>query len=134
MVRDTVQVPDKSRAQYDHTYQEYRKWCLKNNMEMTTEDGILRYFTTEMATYKSSSLWTKYSMLRSTIKLFEGIDICTFPSIIPYLKSKGDGHRTTKSLTLSKDHVDKFLAEADNKKHLLNKVLLLKQSILVLPL
>lgn len=128
MVRDLVQVPDKSRGQYDHTYQEYRKWCLKNNIQMTTENSILTYFTTEMASYKSSSLWTKYSMLRTTIKIFEGIDISTFPSIIPFLKSKGDGHRTTKSLTLSKDHVDKFLAEADNKKHLLNKVIFKKKN------
>lgn len=124
MVRDT-HVPDKSRMKYDRAYQDYRKWCVINNIETTTEDSILTYFTTDLAPYKSSTLWPKYSMLRSTIKLFEGIDISTFPSIIPYLKSKGDAHKTTKSLTLSKEHVDKFLAEADNKQHLLNKVILL---------
>lgn len=122
MARDT-QMPNKSQAKYEQAYQEYRKWCSKNNIETTTDDSILKYFTTDLAPYKASTLWPKYSMLRSTIKLFEEIDISTFPSIIPYLKSKGDDHKTIKTLTLSKEHVDKFLAEADNKEHLLNKVI-----------
>lgn len=121
MSKDT-QVPNRSRVKYNHAYQEYRKWCFKNDIETTTDDSIITYFTTDLAPYKSSSLWTKYSMLRTTIKLFEGIDISTFPSIIPFLKSKSDGQKTTKCSSLTKEHVDTFLAEADNKDHLLNKV------------
>lgn len=123
MSRDTQQVPNRSKVKYNHAYQEYRKWCFKNNVEITTDDSIMTYFTTDLAPYKSTSLWTKYSMLRTTIKLFEGIDISKFPSIIPFLKSKSEGHKPSKSSSLTKDHVDRFLAEADNKGHLLNKVI-----------
>lgn len=118
-------LPTKSRCQYNRTYQEYRAWCSDNKIEKTNEDSILAYFNSSLASYKSSSLWTKYSMLRSTIKLSEGIDISKYPSVIVYLKRKSEGYKAKKSLSLLKENVDKFISEADEKEHLLNKVIFL---------
>ncbi|XP_044756309.1 uncharacterized protein LOC123314913, partial [Coccinella septempunctata] len=64
-------------------------------------------------------------MLRATINLNEGIDISTFPSVIPYLKRKAEGYKPKKYLTLSKQDVDKFLSVADEKHYLLSKVILI---------
>lgn len=115
-------LPSKSKCLYENMYAAYRKWCTTKKIIKTTEDSILAYFNSELKCYKSSSLWTKYSMLRSMINLNEGVDISKFPSVIPYLKRKGEGHRPKKSHTLTKENVDNFLIRADNKEHLLNKV------------
>ncbi|KAJ8912009.1 hypothetical protein NQ315_003546 [Exocentrus adspersus] len=73
---------------------------------------------------QSSSLWSKYSMLRSTIKL-KGVDISQFASRIPYLKRQEDGYKAKKSLTLTHKNIEDFLIKSDNAHHLLNKVILL---------
>ncbi|EFA09409.2 uncharacterized protein LOC103315043 isoform X1 [Tribolium castaneum] len=118
-------LPSKSKHLYEETYNAYRKWRSNKKIDTTCEDTILAYFSSELSRYKSSSLWSKYSMLRSTINLREGIDISKFPSVIPYLKRKGEGHKPKKSLILSKDHIDEFLRKADTKEHLFNKVVLI---------
>lgn len=120
-VKDSL-LPSKSRHLYEETYNAYRKWCSNKKIKTTCEDSILAYFNSDLSRYKSSSLWSKYSMLRSTINLREGVDISKFPSVIPFLKRKGEGYKPKKSLILSKDHIDEFLIKADNKEHLFNKV------------
>lgn len=119
-------LPIKSKSLYENVYRDYRMWCLKKKINITTEDSVLAYFNSELSSYKSSSLWSKYSMLRSTINLNEGVDISKFPSLIPYLKRKGEGHKAKKSLTLSKENVDSFLMNANHAEHLLNKVCYIK--------
>ncbi|KAJ3662031.1 hypothetical protein Zmor_006398 [Zophobas morio] len=116
-------LPSKSRHLYEETYNLYRKWCSKKNVKSTSEESILAYFTTELSWYKSSSLWSKYSMLRSTINLREGVDINKFPGVIAFLKRKGEGYRPKKSLTLTKSQIE--FIKADSKIHLLNKVVII---------
>ncbi|KAJ3655142.1 hypothetical protein Zmor_014280 [Zophobas morio] len=60
------------------------------------------------------SLWSKYSMLRSSINLHEGVDISKFPCVIAFLKRKGEGYRPKKFLTLRKSQVEEFLIKADS--------------------
>ncbi|XP_064213494.1 uncharacterized protein LOC135266508 [Tribolium castaneum] len=118
-------LPSKSKHLYEETYNAYRKWRSNKKIDTICEDTILAYFSSELSRYKSSSLWSKYSMLRSTINLRERIDISKFPSVIPYLKRKGEGYKPKKSLILSKDHIDEFFRKADTKEHLFNKVVLI---------
>ncbi|KAJ8909639.1 hypothetical protein NQ315_015331 [Exocentrus adspersus] len=114
-------LPSKSKHLYDETYNAYRKWCCNKKIKSTCEDSILAYFNSDLSRYKSSSLWSKYSMLRSTINLREGIDISKFPSVIPFLKRKGEGYKPKKSLILTREHIDEFFIKADTKEHLFNK-------------
>lgn len=123
--RETL-LPSKSKTLYENTYMAYRDWCTANKIPKTTEDSILAYFKSKLDCFKSSTLWTKYSMLRTTINLHEGVDVSKFPSVIPYLKRKAEGHKAKKSFTLSKENVDQFLLQAEDKEHLLNKVVCYK--------
>lgn len=116
-----VLLPSKSRQLYEETYTSYKKWCTMKKVR-TCEDTILAYFNSDLSRYKSSSLWTKYSMLRSIINLREGIDISKYYTVIAFLKRKSEGYKAKKSLILSKDHINEFLIKADNKSHLFNKV------------
>lgn len=118
-------LPTKSKQLYEETYGTYKKWCLEKQVVKTTEDSILAYFNTNLASYKISTLWTKYSMLRTTINLNEAIDISKFPSIIPFLKRKREGYAAKKSFILTKEHVNSFLFDANDEQHLLNKVYIL---------
>ncbi|XP_031350101.1 uncharacterized protein LOC116175885 [Photinus pyralis] len=118
-------LPCKSRTVYEEAYNAYKKWCVKRNVKKTVEDTILAYFTTDLASYKASSLWSKNSMLRTTIHLNEGVDISKFPSVIPFLKRKGEGYTPKKSLILTDENVDSFLLSAQDEHHLLNKVILI---------
>jgi len=115
-------LPRKSKELYEEAYNIYKKWCIKMKITKTCEDSILAYFNSHLSKYKSSTLWTKYSMLRSTINLKEGIDISKFPSVIPFLKRKAEGYKPKKSLSLTKENVDRFLTEADDENNLFNKV------------
>ncbi|HJY23391.1 MAG TPA: hypothetical protein VJ279_10920 [Hanamia sp.] len=115
-------LPTKSRHIYEDTYRTYQKWCSEKKIGKTTEDSILAFFHHVLSSYKSSSLWTKFSMLRTTIKLNDGIDIGTYPSVIAFLKRKGEGFKAKKSLSLTRENVNNFLLLADDKEHLLNKV------------
>ncbi|KAJ8914432.1 hypothetical protein NQ315_017528 [Exocentrus adspersus] len=87
----TELLPKKSKHLYEHDMKIIK----------TSEDAMLAYVNTALKNYKSSSLWSQYSMLRSTIKLKEGVDISQFASLIPYLKRQGDGYKAKKSLTLT---------------------------------
>ncbi|KAJ3659299.1 hypothetical protein Zmor_010995 [Zophobas morio] len=94
-------LPSKYRSVYEETYNAYKRWCLKKQIKKTDENAILASFATDLASHKASSLWSKYSMLRTTIDLKEGVDISKFPSIIPYLKREGEGYTAKKSLVLT---------------------------------
>jgi hypothetical protein len=61
-------------------------------------------------------------MLRTTINLNEGVAISKFPSVIPYLKRKGEGYAPKKSLILTDENVENFLLKAQDEDHLLNKL------------
>ncbi|KAJ3655106.1 hypothetical protein Zmor_014247 [Zophobas morio] len=47
-------LPSKSRHLYEETYNLYRKWCSKKNVQSTSEENILAYFTTELSSYEKT--------------------------------------------------------------------------------
>ncbi|KAJ8911007.1 hypothetical protein NQ315_011272 [Exocentrus adspersus] len=112
-------LPSKSKHLYEETYNAYRKWCCNKKIKSTCEDSILAYFNSDLSRYKSSSLWSKYSMLRSTINLLN------FQVSFLFSKGKVKDINRKKSLILTREHIDEFLIKADTKEHLFNKVILI---------
>jgi hypothetical protein len=86
-----------------------------------TEDVCLAYFF-EKSNYKSSSLWSFYSMLRSTLLVRNGIDISKYLKLQAYLKRQCDTYKPKKSKVLSKSEIDKFITEAPDDTYLMIKV------------
>ena len=68
-------LPQKSREVYECAYNRFIQWCTEMNVKTYTESVLLTYFANLSATIKSSSLWSMYSMLRSTLNLKNGIEI-----------------------------------------------------------
>jgi hypothetical protein len=71
---------------------------------------------------KPSTLWTTYSMLRTTLSIKENVDISKFCKLRSFLKLKSSGYKSKKSCVLSSNQIKQFINEAPDNKFLFTKV------------
>lgn len=115
-------LPSKSRQRYEKAFKIFEDWCRLKKVTSLTEDVFLAYFAEKASSYKASSLWSNYSMLKAVLLLKQNLDISKFYKLIGYLKRKSAGYQPKKSKCFSRDQIDKFLLEAPDKEFLLMKV------------
>lgn len=116
-------LPSKSKDRYEKEYAQFEEWCrAKNVHDIITEDVLLAFFLEKATAYKSSSLWSIYSMLKSTLIVKKNVNISKFHRLISYLKKQSQGYTAKKSRTLSRAEIDKFLLQAPDNNFLLMKV------------
>lgn len=116
-------LPAKSKEKYEKMYQRFVTWCETKNIKSPFQEKVLLvYFETLAATYSSSSLWSFYSMLRATISTKNNVDISKYTQLQAFLKRKSEGYVPKKSRTFSREEIERFLKEADDKTFLLTKV------------
>ncbi|CAH1369752.1 hypothetical protein MTP99_000982 [Tenebrio molitor] len=118
-------LPAKSREKYEKQFAHFVTWRKARGVRGTNEDILLAYFRTLSDTCVGSSLWCKYSMLKSTLKIEEKEDISRFSKLQAFLKRKSSNHRAKKANVLEITHIDKFLGEADNNEYLMMKIVLI---------
>lgn len=70
-------------------------------------------------------MWTKYSILKSTLIVNENNDISHFSRLISFLKIKSKGYAPKKSKVLEGDQVLTFISEAPDDIYLLHKIVLI---------
>ncbi|CAG9784610.1 unnamed protein product [Diatraea saccharalis] len=95
------------------------------NAKSFSENVVLAYFNELASTYKPSSLWTTYSMQKSTLKMKNGVDINLYSNLLAFLKRRSDGFIKKKSKVLSSNDVEKFLRDAPDSQYLATKVSLI---------
>jgi hypothetical protein len=115
-------LPVKSRKKYDKAYQQFEDWCREKRVRDITEEVLLVYFEQKSRKLKGSTLWSLFSMLRSTIQLKKNIEIKKYASLITFIKGKSTGQVSKKSNIFTKQEIEKFLREADNDTYLMMKV------------
>lgn len=115
-------LPPKSKEKYIAAYETFIAWKTSKNADSFSENVILAYFSELTKKYKPPSLWCVYSMLKSTIKTKNGIDIKTYTKLTAFLKRCSDGYTSRKSKILSSNDVEKFLKEAPDHIYLATKV------------
>lgn len=115
-------LPEKSKKLYISAYDAFIQWRLSKKTECFSESILLVYFNELAVKYKPSSLWTTYSMLRSTINLNHGINIENYTKLRSFLKRKSEGFRCKKANTFSTEDVNKFINKASDDKYLATKV------------
>lgn len=116
-------LPEKSKIRYTGVYQIFEDWCNAKKVSEINEDVLLAYFAEKTKhNYKSSSLWSTYSMLKSTILINKNVDISKFSKLIAYLKRQADGYQAKKSRVLSRIEIERFLREAPDQEFLMLKV------------
>jgi hypothetical protein len=68
-------LPAKSKERYLKVLEKFRDWMRKKNVDVITEEIILAYFNGLMEKLTPSSLWSTYSMLNSTLFVYEKVDV-----------------------------------------------------------
>ena len=114
-------LPDKSKTRYQAALSIFEQWCSKKNVKCINETVILAYFSEKSKTSKASTLWSHYSMLKSTLIINKNIDI-KYPKVIAFLNKKSTGYKAKKSKVFTCEEVNKFLHEADDNTFLMMKV------------
>ena len=62
--------PVKSKARYEMVYKQFQSWCQKKNVKnVVSESVLLAYFMEKAKGFKCSSMWSHYSMLKSTMNI-----------------------------------------------------------------
>lgn len=72
----------------------------------------------------SSSLWSKYSMVKSMLMVNENVDISRYLKVRAFLKKQSVGYESKKAKTLSREEIIKFIKEAPDQSYLLAKVII----------
>ncbi|GLV40663.1 hypothetical protein CBL_04466 [Carabus blaptoides fortunei] len=84
----------------------------------------MSYFQLLSERYTPNSMWSKYSILKSTLLVNDNVDISRYKRLITFLKQRSKGYVPKKSKVLTGDQVMMFLKNARNDTYLLHKVVL----------
>lgn len=116
-------LPEKSKEKYEKQYEIFKKWCNDKKATVVNETVLLAYFSSdEMVKFKSSTLWSIYSMLKLTLNVKDNIDVCTYNQLRALLKRKGDGYVARKSRIFTMENIYKYIKDAPDVDVLVIKV------------
>lgn len=115
-------LPAKSREKYENAYKRLMDFRQSKKTESFSENVVLAYFAELATTLKSSTLWSHYSMLRSTLLVKENVNLASYKKLNAFLKRKSDAYQPKKSRILTKEQVDQFIVEAPDASFLTTKV------------
>lgn len=68
-------LPAKSKERYLNVLEKFRNWMRTKNVDVIREEVMLAYFNGLMGKLVPPSLWSTYSMLKSTLFVYEKVDI-----------------------------------------------------------
>ncbi|XP_008546629.1 uncharacterized protein LOC103570614 [Microplitis demolitor] len=118
-------VPEYSKDKYLKVYDNFTAWRKKNNYNDVSEKILLKYFAELHKTKKPSTLWSQYSMLKSTLNQNNNIDIAKYKKLHGFLKKLGTGFRNQKAKVLTKTNISDFLNKAPDSIYLAEKVIMI---------
>ncbi|XP_057334601.1 uncharacterized protein LOC130673566 isoform X1 [Microplitis mediator] len=118
-------VPEYSKDKYLKVYDNFTTWRKKNNYNDVSEKILVKYFAELNKTKKPSTLWSQYSMLKSTLNQNNNIDIAKYKKLHGFLKKLGTGFRNQKAKVLTKANISDFLNKAPDSIYLAEKVIMI---------
>lgn len=114
--------PKKSKVQYLKVYNKFNAWREANNIKGLSEIVFLAYFEDLSETMAPGSLWSIYSMLRSTVQNKHNINIHDYSGVIAFLKQTNKGYKPKKAKTLTAEELRQFFLNAPDEQYLAAKV------------
>ncbi|XP_059053089.1 uncharacterized protein LOC131847527 [Achroia grisella] len=115
----------KSWKKYMKAYYNFALWKKRKGVKSFSEPVFLAYFKELAKSKKPSTLWSTYSMLKSTVGNKNGIKMENYTKLISYLKKWSRGHKSTTSEVFSVENINTFIKEAPDKEFLAIKVALI---------
>ncbi|KAK4879248.1 hypothetical protein RN001_007394 [Aquatica leii] len=113
-------LPKKFRDRYKKEYRLFYEWRKQKNVKFVSDDVFLVYLSEKAKLLKPSTLWSRFSMIKSCLSIKKNLIISKFPQTIVFLKRQGVGYVPKKVLTA--EQVTKFICEASGEKWVLTKV------------
>ncbi|KAK4873827.1 hypothetical protein RN001_013187 [Aquatica leii] len=80
-------------------------WCIEKNIQSYSKDVLIVYFSNLANRIKPSTLWSQYSMLRSTLNIKNDIDISKYSKLLAFVKRQNEGYLPKKSRVFTKEQV-----------------------------
>jgi hypothetical protein len=59
---------------------------MEKNVKAITENVLLVFFGEKAKTFKSSTLWAQYSMMKACMSIYDNVDISKFSKLVAFLK------------------------------------------------
>lgn len=84
-------LPTISKERYNGVYVTFTNWRKSKNAKVLTENVLLAYFSELSEKCKPPTLWSIYSLLKSTVKNNDNIDIAKYLKLSAFLKRMSDG-------------------------------------------
>lgn len=116
-------IPEKSKGRYISAYDAFIAWREDKKANSFSENVMLAYFSELSAKLKPSTLWSRFSMLKSMLKIKNDVDISKYPKLNAFIKRQSDGFTSKKSKILTSNEVERFLNEAPDDRYLATKVI-----------
>lgn len=115
-------IPEISKEKYTTAYNLFLDWRKEQKTNSCSENVLLTYFGELSKKFKALTLWTQYSMLRTTLNINNNVDIAKYAKLKAFLKRKSDGYRPKESKIFTSEEINKFIKEAPDNEYLLTKV------------
>lgn len=115
-------IPEISKKKYEATYKQFMEWRIEKKSNSCSENVLLAYFGELTNKYKASTLWSTYSMLRTTLNINNNVNIGNYAKLRAFLKRKSHGYRPRKSKIFTSEEINRFITEAPDNQYLLAKV------------
>lgn len=121
---ETETLPKKSSDRYLLVYNAFKKWREehKNSLSKSHESNLIIYFTQLKEKLKPPTLWSIWSMLRTTLNTHENIDIKNFLNLRALVKNNAKGYKPKKAPVFKWEQIMRFLTEAPDNMYLAAKV------------
>lgn len=105
-------LPSKSKVRYQKVYDEYKAWKEKKFASSNSERVVTAFFSEMIQRKKPSSLWAQYSMLKSTLKIYDRVDIEKYATLTAMLKQNSHGYEPKQAKTFTDSEAQQFLDNA----------------------
>lgn len=106
-------LPSKSKYRYQKVYDNYIKWKETKKAISDSETVVVAYFNEMIKSEKKpTTIWATYSMLKSTLKIYNKVNIETYTKLSAILKKKSYGYEPKRATTFSEYEMQHFLDNA----------------------
>lgn len=96
-------------------YTIFKNWQKGYGVNNITCDLMLAYLNVlHQKNYKPTSLWAFHSMLKSTLRGNENVDIASFLGVTSFLKTISSGYKCVKAKVFEEEQIRKFIDKADD--------------------
>lgn len=108
-------IPKSSRDRYEKMYKSFKGWQATNKSAGISQTVLLTFFHEMALKHKPSTLWAYYSMLKTTIKANDRLDIGRYDQLSAFLKSKATGYLPIKASVFSLADIHRFIDNAPDE-------------------